>query len=42
LERNTENALCGAAALAFGSFGIGKMLDIKEFPIHCEALSYNF
>ena len=24
LERNTENALCGAAALAFGCFGIGK------------------
>ena len=24
LERNTENALCGVAALAFGSFGIGK------------------
>ena len=24
LERNTENALCGGAALAYGYFGIGK------------------
>ena len=32
-ERNTENALCGEAALAFGSFGIGKELDIEGFPI---------
>ena len=37
LERNTENALCGAAALAFDSFGIGKELDIKEIPIYCGA-----
>ena len=26
LERKTENALCGVAALAFASFGIGKSL----------------
>jgi hypothetical protein len=36
-ERNTENALCGVAALAFGSFGIGKELDIENFPIQSRA-----
>ena len=33
LERNTENVLCGGAALAFGKAWYREKNDIEDFPI---------